>query len=275
MAGVAADDGRLLWRAHRSGRTAVIPTPIFYDNHVFVTSGYGVGCNLFKIIPDGTQFKVEEVYANKDLANHHGGVLRVGDHVYGHSDSRGWVCLEFKTGKVVWARPSVGKGALTCADGHLYLRSEGRKGTVALAEVTPRATRKRGVLTNRSAATNGVASSGRGGRPSLPPRSRLIALLRREAEVNGLKMVWNGLPARFRRQRKRLECAELALLLIRIFSIPTGLCPPAQGRQARAFREPAGRKMEAEKCRGYFCLYFSALLFASSVVPFRSVFHFD
>src|SRR5436190_10553538 len=48
VAGVAAKDGKLLWQAARPGRTAVIPTPIFHDNHVFVTSGYGVGCNLFK-----------------------------------------------------------------------------------------------------------------------------------------------------------------------------------------------------------------------------------
>src|SRR5262249_25613776 len=137
VAGVAVDDGRLLWRANRPGRTAVIPTPIFYDNSVFVTSGYGVGCNLFKITPEGSQFKVEEVYANKDMAIHHGGVVRVGNYIYGHSDSRGWVCMEFKTGKVLWAKNGVGKGSLTVADGHLYLRSEGRKGTVALVEVNP------------------------------------------------------------------------------------------------------------------------------------------
>src|SRR5439155_2957614 len=43
VAGVAADDGRLLWRGSRRGRTAVIPTPVFHDNRVYVTSGYGVG----------------------------------------------------------------------------------------------------------------------------------------------------------------------------------------------------------------------------------------
>ena len=31
----------------------------------------------------------------------------------------------------------MGKGSLTYADGHLYLRSEGSKGTVALVEATP------------------------------------------------------------------------------------------------------------------------------------------
>jgi outer membrane protein assembly factor BamB len=137
LAGIAAKDGNLLWRARRPGRTAVIPTPIFHDNHVFVTSGYGVGCNLFKITADQGTFKAEEVYANKDMANHHGGVVLVGEHLYGHSDGKGWVCMEFKTGKVVWSNRGVGKGAVSFADGMLYTRGEGGAGTIALVEATP------------------------------------------------------------------------------------------------------------------------------------------
>ena len=137
VAGVAAKDGKLLWRAARSGNTAVIPTPIFHDNHVFVTSGYKVGCNLFKITADNGAFKAEEVYSSHDMENHHGGVVLVGEHLYGHSDSKGWVCMEFKTGKVVWAKSGVGKGSVSYADGLLYLRSESGKGTVGLVEATP------------------------------------------------------------------------------------------------------------------------------------------
>ncbi|MGE3806144.1 MAG: PQQ-binding-like beta-propeller repeat protein, partial [Gemmataceae bacterium] len=42
VAAVTADDGRPLWKSGegRNG-TAIIPTPIFHDNHVFITSGYG------------------------------------------------------------------------------------------------------------------------------------------------------------------------------------------------------------------------------------------
>jgi outer membrane protein assembly factor BamB len=67
---------------------------------------------------------------------HHGGVLRIGEHLYGHSDSKGWICQEFKTGKVVWQNRSVGKGSIVYADGHLYLRSEGGQGAIALVEAT-------------------------------------------------------------------------------------------------------------------------------------------
>jgi outer membrane protein assembly factor BamB len=145
VAGIAAADGRLLWRAPRRGSTAVVPTPIFYDNQVYVTSGYGVGCNLFKITSTGGKFQAEQVYHNNDMVNHHGGVVRVGDHLYGYSDGKGWICQEFKTGKTVWEEKSkLGKGSLVYADGHLYLRSEGGKGTVVLIDATPRGYQEKG-----------------------------------------------------------------------------------------------------------------------------------
>lgn len=144
LVGVAAESGQLLWRAPRRGATAVIPTPIFFDNQIYVTSGYGIGCNLFKISTVGAAFSAQEVYANKEMVNHHGGVVLVGKHVYGHSDRRGWICQEFQTGKTVWSNQSVGKGALTYADGHLYLRSEDGAGAVALVAATPQGYQEKG-----------------------------------------------------------------------------------------------------------------------------------
>jgi outer membrane protein assembly factor BamB len=139
VVGVSPKDGRLLWQAKRRGATAVVPTPIVHQDHVYVTSSYGVGCNLFKVSKSGDKFSVEEVYANKVMANHHGGVVRVGEYLYGHSDSKGWTCQEFKSGNSVWAERKLDKGAISYADGHLYLRAERGKGTVVLIEATPKA----------------------------------------------------------------------------------------------------------------------------------------
>ena len=144
MFGVEAQTGKLVWQATRHGETATIPTPIFHDNQVYETSGYGVGCNLFQIIKTGGEFKASQVYANKVMINHHGGVVRVGEYLYGYSDGKGWVCQEFKTGKMMWSDKGVGKGSLTCADGHLYLRGEDGKGSIALIEATPEAYREKG-----------------------------------------------------------------------------------------------------------------------------------
>jgi outer membrane protein assembly factor BamB len=144
VVGVEAETGKLLWKAQRHGETAIVPTPIYHDHQVYVSSGYGIGCNLFKINKSGEGYTATEVYANKVMVNHHGGVVRVGEYLYGYSDGKGWVCQEFKTGRMVWSDRSVGKGALTCADGHLYLRSEDSKGTLALVEATPKAYTEKG-----------------------------------------------------------------------------------------------------------------------------------
>jgi outer membrane protein assembly factor BamB len=138
VVGIAPDNGRVLWQAARKGETAVVTTPVCKDNMVFVTSGYGVGCNMFKVTKEGPEFKAEQVYKNKDLENHHGGVVLIGDHVYGHSDSKGWVCMDLKTGKLAWNEKSKQKkGSICSADGMLYLRGEDGPGAVVLAQATP------------------------------------------------------------------------------------------------------------------------------------------
>lgn len=144
VAGFAADSGRLLWRAARRGETAVIPTPIYHDHHVYVSSGYGIGCNLFKITKTGQAFAAEQVYANKVMVNHHGGVVLIGDHVYGYSDGKGWVCQELKSGQMIWNEKKFPKGSVTYADGRLYLRAEDGTGAVALIEPTPEGYREKG-----------------------------------------------------------------------------------------------------------------------------------
>jgi outer membrane protein assembly factor BamB len=140
VAGVGVNDGKLLWRAERKGRTAVIPTPLVADDHVFVSSGYRVGCNLFKVNRNGAEFSAEQVYAGDQMTNHHGGMVLLDGHVYGVDDSGTLRCVEMKTGKIAWTdRCVASKGSLTYADGHLYVRSESGDGTVVLVEATPKA----------------------------------------------------------------------------------------------------------------------------------------
>ena len=147
VVGVAAADGKVLWRTPRRGSVAVIPTPIESDGFVYVTSGYGAGCNLFQVTEKGGQFSVREVYANKVMTIHHGGAVKVGDFVYGFSDGKGWTCQDFKTGNAKWQdKGKLGKGSLTYADGHFYLRAED-KSTMALIEASPVGYREQGRFT--------------------------------------------------------------------------------------------------------------------------------
>ena len=105
---VNAKDGSLLWKVPFPGKTAVIPTPIFSDGHVFVSAGYGVGAKLIKI---GEGNKAEDLNPemNPSMVNHHGGVILVDGKIYGHSDKGGWTCQDFMTGETLW-QYNVGSG---------------------------------------------------------------------------------------------------------------------------------------------------------------------
>jgi outer membrane protein assembly factor BamB len=148
--GVAAvgADGRLFWRSDEGGNWGgVVATPILHDRHVYVTSGYGAGCALLQLAAAGDKVVLDHVvYANKNLKNHHGGVVLMDGCVYGHSDGRGWVCQDLQTGKVLWDTKRFPKGALTYADGHFYCFSE-TDGTVALIEASAKEWKECGRLT--------------------------------------------------------------------------------------------------------------------------------
>jgi outer membrane protein assembly factor BamB len=140
---LAAKDGKFLWRYNRiANGTANIPTPIVKGNFVFCSTGYGAGSALLKLVPAGKGTKVEEVYflpGNK-LQNHHGGLVLVGDHVYGgHGHNQGFpICVELKTGKVVWNQdrgPGSGSAAVVYADGNMYFRYD--NGQMALIQASP------------------------------------------------------------------------------------------------------------------------------------------
>ena len=142
VVGISPPDGALLWRADFNGRTAVIPTPIVRGNEVYVTAGYGAGCLMLRIEPGN---KVTVVYENKTIKNHHGGIVLVGDLLYGHGDPL-WVCQDFQTGEAVWTSKNFTKGAVGAADGMLYCLEE-RTGAVALVEASPKGWTEHGRFT--------------------------------------------------------------------------------------------------------------------------------
>ena len=142
----AASDGKFLWRydkpANRMGINCAMP--IYHNGYVFASSAYGAGGGLVKLSKDTNGgVKAEEVYATTDMQNHHGGMILLDGYLYGASggnEGGALVCLDFKTGKVMWdQRQSVGrraKGSVTLADGRLYYRME--NGTMLLIEPSPK-----------------------------------------------------------------------------------------------------------------------------------------
>lgn len=138
--GVDAKTGTLLWTYPIDKTTAVIPTPIVRDDLVFFSAGYRRGGALLRQKPGpGGTVTVEEVYGLKpELANKHGGVVLIGDHLYGGSEDQPIpFCAELTTGKIVWKQRGSGKNsmAIAAADGHLYIRYA--DGTLALVKADP------------------------------------------------------------------------------------------------------------------------------------------
>lgn len=137
--GVRAEDGKLLWDYPISA-TAVIPTPIVKGDLALVIAGYGKGAALLKQVPSGSEVKVEEVYPlTKELANKHGGVVLLGDYIYGDSDDKGILyCAELKTGDIKWNKSrgaGGGSAAICAADGCLYVRWQ--NGVMGLVKASP------------------------------------------------------------------------------------------------------------------------------------------
>lgn len=146
VVGIQAKDGAVLWKASRRGNVAVIPTPLVTGNQIYVTSGYGAGCNLFKVTRTDGKFSADQVFASHVMVNHHGGVVRVGEYIYGYSDGKGLTCQNAATGEALWAeKAKIKKCSVAYADGNLYCREED-SGTVILVEAAPGGFKEKGRL---------------------------------------------------------------------------------------------------------------------------------
>jgi outer membrane protein assembly factor BamB len=140
--GVRVSDGKLMWRNRSAANgTANATTPVFSNNTVFYTSSYGTGGALLALTAQNGEVRAQEVYFTRDMQNHHGGVIVIGTTLYGFHNSI-MAALDLPTGKSLWRNRSVGKGAITYADGRFYILGEDH--VMGLAEATPTGYRELG-----------------------------------------------------------------------------------------------------------------------------------
>ena len=153
LVGVAADDGKFLWRYNRcaNGHGINCSTPIYQDGQVFAASAYGTGGGLVKLSKgENGGINADEVYFTKKMQNHHGGMVVLDGSLYGANggnEGGALVCLDFKTGNVLWDERDdpehrAPKGSVAFADGRIYYRTE--KGTMLLIEPSPKEYIERG-----------------------------------------------------------------------------------------------------------------------------------
>lgn len=151
--GVAASDGKFLWRSNRpaNGNGINCSTPIYNDGEVFAASAYGAGGGLVKLGRGANgSVNAEEVYLSKKMQNHHGGMILLDGYLYGANggnEGGALACLEFQTGKVLWDERDDPehrgpKGSVAYADGRIYYRTE--KGAMLLIEPSPKEYIERG-----------------------------------------------------------------------------------------------------------------------------------
>jgi len=130
-----AKTGKILWIADFMNKYEINCTdPIVNNEYVLFTSGEGKGTTLYRQKKTGSGLTVEKVWETSLMDNYFAGIMLHNGYIYGcGNDSRGWFCLDFKTGKQMWK--TNGEGSLTYADGMLYLYDV--RGNMKLVKASP------------------------------------------------------------------------------------------------------------------------------------------
>jgi|WetSurMetagenome_2_1015567.scaffolds.fasta_scaffold46659_2 outer membrane protein assembly factor BamB len=143
---VNARDGKILWKvdyATVNGAPENVYknhaiTPIFRDGCILIANGYNWVALKLKLSGDGNS--VETVWENRNFDPQLGGIVLLGDNIYGNNHMSkpvdSWVCVDWNTGKTLWTSKWYSKGSLISADGMLYLYEE-KSGHVALVKPDP------------------------------------------------------------------------------------------------------------------------------------------
>jgi outer membrane protein assembly factor BamB len=142
---VNAEDGEIFWSLEYSsidkpmmGEDINPVTPLALGKNIFVTSGYNHTGLMLEMSDDYKSVSIK--WKSKELDVHHGGVVAVDGYIYGSNytsiRSGNWLCLDWKTGQVMYDQKWNNKGQIIASDGVLICYDE-RRGNVALVETTP------------------------------------------------------------------------------------------------------------------------------------------
>lgn len=135
IVGIDVASGKKLWSYKYENFRKIHPnTPIYHNNMIFCTSGYGKGSIMLRF-SNGSQ-NVEKVWETKDLEPCHGGAVKIGEYIYGSGDhNKYWFCLEWETGTTKYKERGFDVGNVIFADGMLYCYNQ--KGEMALVSPNP------------------------------------------------------------------------------------------------------------------------------------------
>ncbi len=123
-------DGKRMWSyPWKTQHDVNAADPIIVGDEIFITSGYNRGATLLKIASPPTR-----VWENKNMRSQMSGPVLIDGYLYG-IDQNQLACVEWKTGKQLWAERKAGNGSLTAAGDKLIVASEG--GRLMIVQATP------------------------------------------------------------------------------------------------------------------------------------------
>lgn len=143
---VDAKNGKLVWKINyaeaNAGTGRVMKnhaiTPVYRDGFILIANGYNWVALKLKLSADGSS--VEKVWENRGFDPQHGGVLLLGDQIYGATHQSKpvdmWTCVDWNTGKILWQAKWYVRGSIISADGMLYIFEE-KSGHVGLVKPDP------------------------------------------------------------------------------------------------------------------------------------------
>ncbi|MFN8205892.1 MAG: PQQ-binding-like beta-propeller repeat protein [Bacteroidales bacterium] len=116
-----ATDGKELWAVPWETDYGVnATTPTVDSNRIFITSGYGRGCELLEFSREGAKV----LWKNAAMASQHSDPVLLDGYIYGYTgESSGrdgkFTCIELATGNEKWNTAKMGWGTCLWVDGHL------------------------------------------------------------------------------------------------------------------------------------------------------------
>ncbi|WP_446787675.1 PQQ-binding-like beta-propeller repeat protein [Macellibacteroides fermentans] len=133
--GIDANTGKKLWSQEHTNRYSIhANTPVYGDGMILCTSGYGSGSIMLRLKNGGRS--IEQAWSSKELDNRIGGMVKIGDFVYGSGDNnRFWFCADWKTGEIKYKEKGFAMGNIIADDGMLYCYTD--RGDMILAKVNP------------------------------------------------------------------------------------------------------------------------------------------
>ncbi|MFC2117420.1 PQQ-binding-like beta-propeller repeat protein [Bacteroidota bacterium] len=144
--GVDIENGEILWTYHynfldKNGDnvTILVNAPVFKDSCLWISNGWDVKSVMLEIAPDGKS--VSEKFSDHTFDNQNHGVVLIDGFLYGSNftgrQSGKWLCMNWKTGEIVWIEDFHNKGPIIYADGMLYCYEE-KRGNMALVKADPK-----------------------------------------------------------------------------------------------------------------------------------------